>query len=382
MDEQSVLIARIKNSAPFRRSSQMGTLLDFLLKQSTPVAARDIDSVCFGEPARLGSHARQRVLALRKSLADYEAAHPDEKWKIVIPEARGNGGYRAEIVPSIRVDTSLASSFWRPHVLSPKKCRVVCDPVLFFYDHSMPGAFRFVDTNIDSPNDGAALECLKQKHPDAYRDNLIPFHLFIDVGSVRASETLRKYFAKTMSQPISLILSTDCTRKQYLKLSPIFVGTSRTNAFLRGYFRSGDASGLAFRISQETYPAIQILRPTAKEVADLRPLGLKLDKNRDGFLLTPAKDKTLGIVSRVPGPTQNAVMTMIMSDAPFAVAKMAEMLTNEDALRRTFEQMGWSSSRPIPDTLEMLFQVNLWPGDVPDEANEPRLLAWRPRRQP
>src|SRR5262249_806772 len=150
---------------------------------------------------------------------------------------------------------------------------IVCDPLLFFYEHESGRLLRFVDTNIEGLNRRSALAELKRLHPKFYSDNLIAGHFYIDVGAVLAADLLRDYFRSSGNLNIPLVVDKEGTQQSWLKSSPILLGTARTNTVIKRIFGAPETKELAYRLHAKRYAWVTIDDPKARDREALAKLG-------------------------------------------------------------------------------------------------------------
>jgi hypothetical protein len=373
-DEKKALIAKILGSRAFLGTEDLPKLLQFLLESAGKLlSAKDIEALHYRRPASSfnPNHARERISKLKDRLAQYETDNPEESIKCELPNADDVGGYQLRF-RRLTEPVSACRRFWAAHLQSDKEVVAVCDPLLFFAEQEK--MFRFMDTNIEGVSRKAALKELERLHPDAHKESLLPGHLYVDVGSVVASEFIRNFF-RSAGVNVPLLLDKQANML-WLKASPVVIGNARNNAAVKTIFGSAEAGSLAYRLGEELYATIHIKDPNVAETRALESVGVKIGK--DGIFDRPSKELNFGIVTRMPNPRGAGVMTFIASDGTYATKQMASALTDESQLRAIFTQMGWRLDRPVPASFEMLFLVRLWPGGIDDEGSEAKLLCWRP----
>jgi hypothetical protein len=296
---------------------------------------------------------------------------------VELPNADDIGGYQLQFHRTTE-PVSVRRRFWEAHLESGKDVPIVCDPLLFFWNRSDGMMFRFVNTNIEGTSREKALDELETLHRRALyvkkqKKNLIPGHFYIDVGSVIAYDLIREY-VRSLGSSTKLLLEKQGS-KEWLKGSPVVIGNVRTNAAIKSIFGSAAAANFAYRVDQERFARINIRNPNGPEIEALKDIRTAIEG--DGSFLTPDEKLTIGIVTRMPNPMGTGVMTFIASDGTFTTRQIAVALTDEAQLRRIFAQIGWRMDRPVPENFEMMFLVELWPGDIEDEGREAKLLCWR-----
>lgn len=384
------LIENITASRLFSGAPKLCRLLEYFYEnKDRRVAPEELEHDHYGRLKGTAEHdpghARLTANELKNKLVQYAQHAPQEEWLRceLLPSARGEG-YKLSFYAS-----SATAFFWSPHLGSGKEITVVCDPLLFFYDHANGTMLRFVDTNIDKSDRKQALDELERLHPGVNADNdLVPGHFYLNAGAIMAAESLRDYFWNHAKRRVPLILTKDGLKKQLLSSSPIMVGTIRTNTVMKEIFSSPVAKGIAYRMSAGKFPWVTVAKPTQREQdALVKPLGMKIDRDGNGVLEmrgngridSLTSEATLGIVTRLANPLGTGAITLISSYSILNVAKIATALTDETRMKGFFTQMDWPLEPQLPESFEMMFRVNLAPANMDDEATDAKLLCWRPR---
>ena len=384
MDERE-LIAKIVASDSFRVSDQLGPLLLFLYEsqlQGKKILARDIESDFFKHPENSRHHnpkrSRERIGALKDFLRRYYADGQIDDVACSIADGNEGVGYRIKfrVVRPHRIATD---TFWEPHVKSGKELAVVCDSLLFFYEHQQGRTIRYVDTNIEGTNRIRARQALDVLHPMHAHEKLVAGHLYMDVGSVTAAELLREYFWREWQCRLPLVLEKDEVQRPWKDQSPVIIATPRTNNFMKGLFDSSDAEELAYRFPTDRFSYVTIRKPRGYELRRLKKLKSSLEWSGTESFSTTLAELTLGVISRIANPHGNGgFLTFISTDATWSAKQMARIVTDEVALRRLFDEMEWSYAEPLPPTFEILFLIRLFPGNQSDTAGAPQVICWRP----
>jgi hypothetical protein len=372
-DERKALIAKITASRAFLGTEDLPKLLQFLFESGGKLlSAKDIEALHYRRPQATfnPNHARERISKLKDRLSQYETDNPEESVKCELPNADDVGGYQLRF-RRLTEPVSACRRFWAAHLQSEKEVIAVCDPLLFFAEQEK--MFRFMDTNIEGISRRAALQELERLHPEAHNESVIPGHLYVDVGSVAASDLIRDFF-RSAGVNVPLLLDKQ-SNTLWLKASPVVIGNARNNAAVKSIFGSAAAESFAYRLGGERYATIHIKDANDAEATALENIGVRI--GLDGVFERPSMEMNFGIVTRMPNPRGAGVMTFIASDGTFATKQMALALTDESQLRAVFTRMGWRLDRPVPASFEMMFLVRLWPGGIDEEGSEAKLLCGR-----
>jgi hypothetical protein len=376
--EFASLVERITNSDQFEGADEQRRLLGFLFEnRKMPIEARDIEVRHFGygmtHRKHNSAHSRERIKDLRMRLSAYELGTRGERFRCDIT-TKSSEGYQLIFSSWFQAVTAL-EAFWKTNLYWNQAVTIICDSLLFFYDVIEHKAFRYVNTNVDKPDRERAREELRRLHPESFAEHLIPGHLYVDVGTVQASELLRKSLTNVLSYSPSVQLTNDFRSEAIQNSSVILLGNGRTNPFIREFLRSSDSHRLAFRLDQENIGAVIIRDPTDSEIAILG--GSILRSDEFGTTIKTETGLPLGVVTRAPNPTGRGTITILSSDATMNISKMAEYLTDERRMNDVFRLMGWSRELERPPYFELLFQTRLWPGGLYDQATDAELIGWR-----
>jgi hypothetical protein len=381
MDE-AALIAKIVGSRTFRSSDNLGPLLQFLYdNRQRRILARDIETDHFGHPETghqfSPMRARERVLSLKDFLERYSIECPDDELQCSIADGKGGQGY-FPIFKKVKAGYAATSMMWEPHFVHDKSAALVCDSLLFFYNHELGRMVRYVDTNIEGINRVEAKVKLDALHPEHRDESLVIGHFYVDVGAVIAADLLKEHFWKVWDSRVPLFVEKEQSTHTWINGSPILISTVRTNTFTKRIFDSPEASGLRYSIHKDRFAWVTIKDATTEERAKLKKFKDTTAWVDGENLTTIVPEMTLGVLTRIPNPVKNGeVLTFISSDATRNATQMAVALTDEKQLRRLLDQMKWPYTRPLPDTFEMLFLVKLFPGNLDDQASAAELLLWR-----
>jgi hypothetical protein len=376
-NEWRELINRMFADKAFNKAKDQRDILQYLYtRRDNPPYAKDIEGDVYGRPPshRLHNpvHARERIADFKKRLDAYALSHPSEKWHCDLPGAEDKEGYKLEFI----LKQTLVDQFWEPHFASGKQVNVVCDPLLFFYEHTQGRILRFVDTNIEGLDRKRALTELEKLHPSPAKEKLLAGHFYVDVGSLIASERLRDYFWKLKQVRVPMVIDKEGVGQEWTKGSPVLLGTAKTNSFIRKILRAPETKPLKYRLNDKfAWVTIDSVRDEErKALSDVLADGVEWSSDGQSFT-TSKPELTIGIVSRFRDPRGGAgVITLITSDATRNTTQMAEALTDEKQFTAICEKMGVAS---LPASFEMMFLVRLWPGDLDDEASEAQLINWR-----
>lgn len=360
----------------FKSAKDQKKLLEYLFgRRGNPPYAKDIEADVYKrDPSHSlhnPGHARERIGEFKLRLETYASRNPTEKWHCNLPGAEDKDGYRLQFL----LRQTLVEQLWEPHFTSGKFISVVCDPLLFFYDHAEGRMLRFVDTNIEGLNRERATDELQLKHPGKTPEKLIAGHFYVDVGALLASERLREYFWNFKQVRVPLVFDKDGVGQDWTKGSPVLLGTARTNTFIRRILGAPETKALRYRLHLEKFAWVTIDRPSDSDVSRLLALGPIIEWNKENTSFTTTSPEfTIGIVSRFKDPRGGSgFITLITSDATRNTTQLAEALTDDKQFGGICEQMGIKN---LPESFEMLFLVKLWPGDLDDEAGEAQLIGW------
>jgi len=380
MDE-ATLIQKIVASLTFRTSDQLGPLLQFLYEnQHRRIRSTEIETDHFKHPEPSSvfdtGRARERVMSLKKLLEKYSVESPDDDLVCSLSDGRDGQGYFPKF-KKVKPGSIATSNFWESHFGKGNEASVVCDSLLFFYEHQQGRMLRYVDTNIEGINRLEAREKLNTLHEAHAKENLLAGHFYIDVGAVLAAETLREHFWKVWERRVPFAIEKEEPKQAWTEGSPILIGTPRTNTYMKRIFNAKDAD-FGFRLHDDRFSWVTVKDPSSEGLKRLKKLKSGLHWSDNANFTTTTPELTLGIVTRIPNPIGGGrTVTFISSDATRNATQMAVALTNEHQLRQVFDQMKWPYSRPLPERFQLLFKVTLWPANLDDRASVAELVSWK-----
>lgn len=93
--------------------------------------------------------------------------------------------------------------------------------------------FRLVDTKVDEMNAEQAVESLKEERPDLYGKDVYATRLYLLTGEIEARDCLEEWFDGATDFKISKGASRSINQADIDESSPIFLGNTRTNQFMR-----------------------------------------------------------------------------------------------------------------------------------------------------
>jgi hypothetical protein len=388
-DEISSLFDDVVRSIYLRRSLSLSALFKYLwTKRNEPSQSLDIWEEVLHEFSRSDdkdrpkdqydyqSSVRERCLELRKALQDYNA-NSGQEWRIALPNAIPHRGYQIQVQ---RVDGSLSPTFgfWQAHLKANRDVCVVHVEQLFYQSWRNRSTFRYYDCNEDNPE--LAIAELKERHPEAYTDELNAAYPFVACGEIEARDVIADWFAEYSMVKVKGAVSRRRNDKEIWRDSLILLGGSPGNRMIKEVL--------------ESCPHLDIWLKESWANINGRPSGVMVVKNASEHEMSrfarfnpvctgsdcllhfsPEQGTVLAIVTRAPSPYANSSVTIINTDFGRAVEQVAQLLTDE-------ERMGgreWPKLEPsMPGSFQVLYAIPIRSLSADYLlAKELEPLAWR-----
>ena len=330
---------------------------------------------------------RQSCDDLREAFRSYFAS-VTRGWYFDLPPAKRGVGYRLNIFRLY--DPPIATmTFWGPHVEQKNVVLVFAQPMCYL-DIESGCYLRFLNTNSQSGVRDEALSELEKRHPEelqkwfgtAARERLRPAHIFVGIGEMAALDALTTWFQTYPFVTVQKVANESITTLR--GISPILIGSPRTNKFIRTFLNSEEGHHFRYR-HHETIGYIAIKDAGPEEKAALSEFSLYEENGSTVVSVRPmslsAVRTRLVVLTRMPKPGGPGSVTMISSDTSLAIEQVALALTIDEGqqtekkpqIGQILKSLGWPH-HPLPASFEVLFSVKIAPGGLDDEAEAPRLL--------
>ncbi|HUB00025.1 MAG TPA: hypothetical protein VMA34_16950 [Terracidiphilus sp.] len=331
---------------------------------------------------KLADSTRHHLEELRRSISQYNLRHSaNQKWRVELEQGNSKGGHRLRFIQQ-QDHPRVTIGFWWEHIRSGK-CTVVCNAPLFYRDPVKQMVFRFVEINQDEMNSELALARLKRDHPDLYHDGVYVSHLYLLRGETDARDTIQRWFADAASLTVGQCISYQMAQKDIDDCSPILLGNPRTNPFIRE-FLNNDGRHLEICMDMDSFGSVTVKHSSPEAAAEERKrlsarkpaLLMQCGPGTTALLNQPPRESerdAFAVVTRVPNPSGEGVITILASDQTRALGQVARTLTDDDWLLQALRHMGWRAGDPAPASFQGLFVVRL----RGSEAAKPELLTWR-----
>jgi hypothetical protein len=328
----------------------------------------------------------ERCLDLRNALKEYSESGSGQvqTWRCELPPAVPSEGYRLRFINRTAAPGA-AGAFWQAHLSPARNVLIVYNEPLFYRDDAGHSVTRYLDINHDQTqtNREIALQELRTRRPDAYKQDLHPSYLYLLSGEIAARDCIEEWFEsvagiKAQGKIVRRITSPDIAQS-----SPILLGNLRTNSFMRNILDSTHCEHLGYRLSPDGFGVVAVRDATAreKEVLDgQESKGVRRGKGEELLLESSleANGDVFGVVTRIPNPYDNeGAATIISSDHTRAVEQIAHTLTSEHRLGNVQVQIGEPADAGMSACFQYLFSVRLGPVNMDTEAKPAVLLAAR-----
>jgi hypothetical protein len=375
--ERESLIAEILASPVFAGAPKMRELLRFLATENRPKKGEEIADKLNIEPDSF----RQQVTDLRSKLDEY-AASPEglrQHWRCDCPKGIYDLTFKRITKPT-RV-------FWQAHLSDPNRpVIVVCNELMFYQDFENNKIVRFTDVNPETEDKERQLAELRNRYPAALQENpnLQPMFLYLVSGELAAADKLNDWFEQNEQRKALRRISRMRIDDELFASSPILLGTTRTNRYIRKFLVESKTEAGQFSYNfTGSFRETEILNldKFPAERANLQQYKDQLRSNGRGVILSSQIQRegyAFGVVwrMRLPGNRRNPV-TIIASDSTHAMQQIAHALVDDQQMRLILDEMAWSLSEPLPGRFELLFSVLIEPGSLDFTAGPAELIGWR-----
>jgi hypothetical protein len=317
---------------------------------------------------------RQHCTALRKALDKYTNSHEAQRqrWHFTLPPGSKEEGYRLRIVDKTRAPGT-AGAFWQSHLSPARDIFVVCNEPLFFRDYRTELVLRYLDVNQDESHPEQAIAELQKLHHDEHTPEMHPSQLYLLSGEVAARDYIQEWFLNH-GVKVRMAISRNTDQKTIAGSSPILLGNPRINRHMRRILEI-DEPHFRYRTHPKTAGLIEIENPTDDERPILREHNVRAD---DGhwYLRDDSTKRVFCVISRIPNPWEDGVVTMIACEWSRATEEIARMLTSEERMNQSFKQpkAPKDADERLPQYFQAIFAIRLDPVNRDGRAHKPQLL--------
>jgi hypothetical protein len=272
-------------------------------------------------------------------------------------------------------------AFWRAHLKPIRPVVIIWNEPLFYRDEAGTAIIRIPE--YDGTPDGAdriqqALASLPSG--DVERETY-PCHLYALSGEIGARDRLADWFSKEVGIRTGGAVSRHMNSADDIaEWSPILLGSVRTNRILREVTEWHQYRRFSFRIEADGYQTIEVRDPTDEE-RDFLTEKYEADESDDRLVLhdEPKPGKVVfATVTRMPSRynSENAI-TILSAGYSKVLEQLAYILTDEQDLKRLFQQVGWPLETNVPRYFQWLFSVRLGKHHTDDRPAKPKLRCFR-----
>ena len=371
--EQENLIENIVGSPEFKGSKVTADILRFLFDRRFARHGTVRKQISIELDGKDGNAVGMAISDLRNRLVAYAESSDGKKQKWLCGLPQGDG-HRLSFSLNPDRELSPTERFWLAHTVHPSPVVIVNDDLLFFFNLKEASSLRFFDTNVEDID--YALDELKKRHPNVDTEDLRPAYGYEGAGQRVAVTRVADWFLEMTNKKPVTTSSRNTTRKAVIEGSPVLIGHSRTNPYIRRLMDATECSHLAYRCLHGQFAAVEIRGAKPEEKAVVKKFGP--DTREKNLVLSSNKDDIwFGTATRIRHPGRpDEGLTMITSDVEFALREIGVALTQDGAVARMLAKAGFAAST-LPPSFEMLFSVKLAPGNMLDEAGSAELLCCR-----
>lgn len=320
---------------------------------------------------------RERCLELRKALVDF-SKHGNSPWQIILPAAKPNRGYQLQLVRSTTV-SSYTFAFWEAHIKADRDVCVTYAEQLFYENWPERYAIRYYDCNDDHP--GAAILELKEKHPDAYKKEIVAAYPFVAAGDIEARDSIMRWFDTNALMNVKSGATRTRNDREIWESSLILLGGAPGNRMIGDVLESHPE--LDFKLKEwcveldgQLFGQILVKHYDAVELSRFQRFRPEIGDSSCALHYSAERGAVLAIVTRVTNPYANSAVTIVNGDFGRAIEQLADLLTSEERMHGK----EWPSAIgfPMPESFQILFAIpikSLSEDHLLPKQIEP--IAWR-----
>jgi len=385
VDEEKALIEEIITSPLFSGARLRIMLLRHLFQsRDKPQTVGDLAEEVWdkGLDTFDPNTVRVQCADLRKHLKEFASSYiGTSRLRCDLPPANLAESYRL-IFTEIETKWRATHGFWKAHLSSGLNVITVCNEPLFFrdWDERVRKVTRYSDINQEDTDSRKALEKLKQLHPDDFKESLECSHSYLPSGEIFARQRLEEWFDQAAGIKIRNLVSRHMNGQELAETSPILLGNTRTNRFIREILKSEDCAHLAYTIRPERFGVIEIANANENEIEALRrlpPSSVRFGNESAEVVDSPDSARyVFGLVTRIPNVYGEGAITIIAADYTRFIDQIARVATDESLLRHIVEKADWKDS-VAPQSFQALLMMRTGIGILDDERRKPELLTWR-----
>lgn len=385
--EQAALIEEIVRSPWFTGTGARFRikLLRYLFAQQSGVSTKELLEKVFPHlnptaatiDERMLGDVRQHCRELRTALINFNLSTVGQRqsWRCELPEAIPSQGYKLEFVNQ-STSRRPTLGFWYAHINPEREIKIVCNEPLVYRNPTSNLIFRFADMTDDDVPPERAVELLKRDHADLYSEGVYSTRTYMLSGEIEARDYIDDWFGSSANRKTTSGVSRSMNQAEIDESSPILLGNTRTNKFIRNLLRD-EAPNLDFRATPEQFGIVELRHATPSEFARLRseyPDNIQSDEGTVVLKDHPQRD-VFAIMTRIPNPSGEGAVTMIYSDYTQCLGQVARTLTDDARLSTSLEELQWPLDKLAPAAFQGLFAVRL--RQRGNEAKKPVLVAAR-----
>ena len=319
---------------------------------------------------------RERCMRLRDALEEYNA-QSKHLWSLHLPDAIPSQGYQLSVI-SRRPDKGETFVFWGDHLSGERDVTVVYSEHLFFQSWNDRYSIAFYDCNEEHPT--LALEQLKRLHPDAYSADLNVAFPFVSAGEIEARDLVVDWFARNAMVKVKSAVTRRRNDKELWNDSLICFGCSSGHRVIAEVLESNPNLDISLTepwVVLDGKPSGQVVvkNPSEEEISRFAPFNPIVKEAECRLHFSPERGSVLVIVTRVPNPHSQSMVTIINTDFGRAIDQVVALLTDEIRMRgKEWPKIGREESKPF----QLLYALNVKSLAVDYLiAKEIQPLAWR-----
>jgi hypothetical protein len=316
---------------------------------------------------------RRQCYELRVSLASFNASTSAEgqPLRCELPEAIPGEGYRLRFIIQGKAARPTLC-FWRPHLNPERHITIVVNEPLFYRNTKTNAVFRFADMTEDDAESEEAIRILQTQHEQLYAQEVYASRTYMLSGEIEAHDYINEWFETAAARKTSRRISRSTVQAEINDSSPILLGNTRTNRFMRKIVKD-EGTSQNFRVSPDRFGIVEVHHATTREEDLLRNEFASNIRPGSGTIVLEddPRGDVFAVVTRIPNPSGEGAVTIICSDYSQCLGQVARTLTDDGRLAELFGELQWLQDKVVPRAFQWLFAVHLWE----TEARKPVLVA-------
>lgn len=192
--------------------------------------------------------------------------------------------------------------------------------------------FRLVDTKVSEMNAEQAVESLKEERPDLYGKDVYATRLYLLTGEIEARDCVEEWFDGATDFKISKGASRSINQADIDESSPILLGNTRTNQFIREILKE-DGNICIFKYTPSSSAWWRSETQLQKRSRACEPVVQKAPSSlvKLSYCVISHNMVSSRLSQGFANPSGEGAVTMICSDYTRSLGQVARTLTDDEA---------------------------------------------------